>query len=64
MTDSDMRMYHAWAEFYLQGYGWIPVDPMSGAWGVPEYVKLFVGKDFADINVELREINATYEIID
>jgi len=61
MTDSDMHMYHAWAEFYLQGYGWIPVDPMTGTWGqVPEYVKLFVGKDFADINVELRDINASY----
>lgn len=65
MSDSDMHMYHAWAEIYLQEYGWIPVDPMSGAWGqAPEYVKLFVGKDFADINVELRDINASYVKID
>lgn len=64
MTDSNVHMYHAWAEFYLQGYGWIPVDPMTGAWGqAPECVKLFVGKDFADINVELKKINAAYEII-
>lgn len=64
MTDSDMRMYHAWAEFYLQGYGWVPVDPMNGTWGQsPECVKLFVGKDFSDINVKLRDINAYYEKI-
>ena len=65
MTDSNLPMYHAWAEFYLQGYGWIPVDPMAGTWGQnTEYVKLFIGLDFADIDVKLREINGTYEIID
>lgn len=24
---------HAWAEFYLEGYGWIPVDPTFGYFG-------------------------------
>ncbi len=24
--------FHAWAEFYLEGYGWIPVEPTFEAW--------------------------------
>ena len=23
--------YHGWAEFYLDGYGWVPVDPAQAA---------------------------------
>jgi len=64
MTDSNSPMYHAWAEFYLEGYGWVPVDPMTGTWGQPPtYVKLFVGQDFVDINVKLKDINAANEEI-
>lgn len=64
MTDSNSPMYHAWAEFYLEGYGWVPVDPMTGTWGQPPtYVKLFVGQDFVDIDVKLKDINAAYEEI-
>ncbi len=42
---------HYWAEFYLQGYGWIPVEPQAKV-GVPNtYIKLYVGKDHLDIGV-------------
>ncbi len=29
--------YHAWAEIYFEGYGWIPFDPTEGAEAVPGF---------------------------
>ncbi len=34
--------YHCWAEFYLDGYGWVPVDA-SEAWKHPEKKDYFFG---------------------
>jgi transglutaminase-like putative cysteine protease len=34
--------YHCWAEFYLQGYGWVPVDA-SEAWKHPDKKEYFFG---------------------
>jgi len=34
--------YHCWAEFYLTGYGWVPVDA-SEAWKHPEKKDYFFG---------------------
>lgn len=34
--------YHCWAEFYLAGYGWVPVDA-SEAWKHPERRAYFFG---------------------
>lgn len=34
--------YHCWAEFYLKGYGWVPVDA-SEAWKHPEKRGYFFG---------------------
>jgi len=34
--------YHCWAEFYLEPYGWIPVDA-SEAWKHPEKKNYFFG---------------------
>lgn len=50
-------MYHAWAEIYLKDIGWIPVDPQMGKVGVTDrHIKLFVGKDFVDLNIKLKDI--------
>jgi transglutaminase-like putative cysteine protease len=49
--------YHAWPEFYLYSVGWIPVEAQGGFAGTtPRHIKLFVGRDFADIGVKLRDI--------
>lgn len=57
--------YHAWAEFYLKGYGWIPLETQLGKIDIPDsYVRLFVGKDLIDLNVKIIEINAHYEVFD
>ena len=42
---------HYWAEFYLQGYGWIPVEPQAKVGVSDTYIKLYVGKDHSDIGV-------------
>jgi transglutaminase-like putative cysteine protease len=34
--------YHCWAEFYLEGYGWVPVDASEG-WKYPEKKDYFFG---------------------
>jgi transglutaminase-like putative cysteine protease len=34
--------YHCWAEFYLNGYGWVPVDA-SEAWKHPDKKEYFFG---------------------
>lgn len=57
-------MYHAWAEFYLYGVGWIPVEAQGGFVGISDrHIKLFVGKDFVDIGVKLKEIGVVVKPI-
>ncbi len=50
--------YHAWAEIWLGGQGWVPVETQSGKIGVSaRHIKLFAGTDFVDIGVPLQVIN-------
>ncbi len=41
-TEGDIPGYHCWAEFYVEGTGWIPVDA-SEAWKHPEKKEFFFG---------------------
>ena len=41
-TEGDISGYHCWAEFYLDGIGWIPVDA-SEAWKNPAKRDYFFG---------------------
>jgi transglutaminase-like putative cysteine protease len=41
-TEGDIAGYHCWAEFYLAGVGWVPVDA-SEAWKNPSERDYFFG---------------------
>ncbi|MGA9570894.1 MAG: transglutaminase-like domain-containing protein, partial [Candidatus Acidiferrales bacterium] len=41
-TAADIPGYHCWAEFYVEGIGWIPVDA-SEAWKHPDKREYFFG---------------------
>ncbi|HKO03826.1 MAG TPA: transglutaminase domain-containing protein [Candidatus Acidoferrales bacterium] len=41
-TEGAIGGYHCWAEFYVKGYGWIPVDA-SEAWKNPDKREYFFG---------------------
>ncbi len=41
-TEGDISGYHCWAEFYLSGVGWVPVDA-SEAWKNPAKRDFFFG---------------------
>lgn len=44
---------HAWAECYIKGYGWLPVDPQNALLRFPPTaIKLFVGADFDHCGVK------------
>lgn len=40
--EGEIDGYHCWAEFYLPGYGWVPVDA-SEAWKNPEKKNYYFG---------------------
>ena len=46
-TEGDIAGYHCWAEFYLTGVGWVPVDA-SEAWKNPAKHDYFFGAN--DVN--------------
>jgi transglutaminase-like putative cysteine protease len=47
---------HAWVEAYIPGHGWAAYDPTHNRAADDRYVKLAVGRDYADI----RPVSGTY----
>jgi hypothetical protein len=53
MPKQNFEGAHAWAECYIENYGWLAVDPQNGFMGYPPWaIKLFHGKDFLDCHIE------------
>ncbi len=47
--ENDEDFFHAWAECYLPGHGWLGVDPQAGSLGLaPDHIRLFSGMDYPD----------------
>lgn len=52
----EIEASHAWIEAHIPGYGWAPYDPTHDRIADDRYVKVAVGRDYADI----RPVNGTY----
>lgn len=52
----EIEASHAWIEAYIPGHGWAGFDPTHDRVADDRYVKVAVGRDYADI----RPINGTY----
>jgi transglutaminase-like putative cysteine protease len=52
----EIEASHAWIEAYVPGYGWAAFDPTHDRPADDRYVKVAVGRDYADI----RPVNGTY----
>ncbi|MEO5959146.1 MAG: transglutaminase family protein, partial [Opitutaceae bacterium] len=52
----EIEASHAWIEAYVPGYGWAAFDPTHDRPADERYVKIAVGRDYADI----RPVNGTY----
>jgi hypothetical protein len=52
----EIEASHAWIEAYIPGYGWAAYDPTHNRPADDRYVKLAVGRDYADI----RPVSGTY----
>lgn len=52
----EIEASHAWIEAYIPGHGWSAYDPTHDRIADERYVKVAVGRDYADI----RPVNGTY----
>lgn len=52
----EIEASHAWIEAYIPGHGWVAYDPTHDRVADDRYVKIAVGRDYADI----RPVNGTY----
>jgi transglutaminase-like putative cysteine protease len=52
----EVEASHAWIEAFVPGYGWAAYDPTHNRPADDRYVKLAVGRDYADI----RPVSGTY----
>lgn len=66
------NLYHTWAEVYIQGVGWIPVEtriniPINinkAYFGITnKHIKLYEGIDFEDIGVKLYNLDIDLKIL-
>jgi transglutaminase-like putative cysteine protease len=46
---NDIEASHAWVEIFVPGYGWKGYDPTHARESDPRYIKLAVGRDYADV---------------
>ncbi|NLK45414.1 MAG: transglutaminase domain-containing protein [Treponema sp.] len=57
MITPNGQSIHAWAEFYDENIGWIPVDPQVGMFGVsPYHVKMLEGVDFSKTGADFSSL--------
>ena len=52
----EIEASHAWVEAFIPGYGWAAYDPTHARLADERYVKVAVGRDYADI----RPVSGTY----
>lgn len=53
MPEQNFQGSHAWAECYIEHYGWLGVEPQNAfIWLPPVVIKLFYGRDFRDCNIK------------
>lgn len=48
-VDSEIEASHAWVEIFVPGYGWKGFDPTHDRESDPRYIKVAVGRDYADV---------------
>jgi transglutaminase-like putative cysteine protease len=48
-VDGDQAASHAWVDVFLDGHGWISLDPTHDREQSDAYVRVAVGRDYADV---------------
>jgi transglutaminase-like putative cysteine protease len=48
-SNSDLAATHAWVDAYVDGRGWISLDPTHDTVQTPNHVRVAIGRDYADV---------------